>query len=641
MTGDPTLIVAVRQLLKAQQRARAAGVALAPEDQDAFIRAETHGKYTLKDAQSLLASIDTSIGARNLGRSFVQGATMNFGDELLGVLPEWLGGGKAAEEEMRLRDDLFREQHPVASTSAGVGGAVLAGLLAPEVELGEAAGVGGLALRGAVTGGVIGGLSGAGRGETASERLKDAAIDATAGGVTGAALPVLARGVQLFTAPEVRAAQRVLRAVNKSGGPSVVLRAARDATRLGRGDVTMLGDLSPQLRAATDFAANNSEDVYTELAPKLYGRQADMSDRLLQDVTDAVGDQDASARAAELAKARREFAEGPNGYGGLREAYPQLADGVVPMDGKVIPMTSAAQPLADILNQPKIASALREAQETGLIGKTPDTGLPSFQKLQDIKERLDDAVTAAYRQGKGNLAHRLGEARDALVEEMQKRVPGYADVAAEYARRMRLERALEAGAEAWNQVDTRGLRRTVQSLSPDELAEFRRGMASALITKLRSAQTNRNVAQELVNASKSMQDKLEIVFGSKQVFDEFMERVRLEAQLAQQLKSVGGSQTWRRAQAAAFDPEELAADVLPGVPYGPAAMASWLGRVGARVGRGALARRSAAQLGPLLTTTGPDAIEQLLMSIQGQAALTNPFATKALPAAAGGLFGQF
>lgn len=612
---DPKLIAALRKMLVAQKRATAAGAALSAYDLDAFVREETGGKHGLDDAKQLLTSINTDVGPRNLGRSAVQGATFDFGDELLGLLPEAVGGGENAKDEMRLRQDLFREQHPYADAGAGMAGSLGLALLLTRGK--GPASVPGSIGQGAALGAASGAVAGLGRGEgSLADRAPGAIVPALLGAGLGAAVPTLAGSLKVKLSPTLRATRRVTHAIEESGGPEAVAAQNAEMNLAGRGQHAMLGDLSDRLRLETDFAVNNSDDALAKIAPEVADRGRNASGRLLEDTRTVLGGNPrAAARMAELKGATRQV--GDDAFSELRASNPTVA---------IAPETAAT------LKDPVVSAALKEAQRTGLIGPVKDTGAPSFQHLQDVKETLDDAISAAFKAGRGNLGSRLKKAREVVVAELEK-VNGYTEATSKYAAAKKSEKALEAGVKAWGTEDTEELARAVGSMSSEALEEFRTGLASKLISKLRSTKTNRDAAKELMDASIATNDKLKVVFGTKENFDRYMFRVGKEAQLGKMKGVFGNSATQRRAQAAGFDPMEMGVGMAEGGAPSPVSLIQKLYAAGHRP----LQRATAKRVGEMTSIKGTQNISDFLETITNPEPLLGRLTGKALPVAMGGL----
>jgi hypothetical protein len=123
--------------------------------------------------------------ARGLGRQAVQGLTFNFGDEL-GLID------KQKTEE-------FAQEHPIASTVAGIAGGLPLFAAGPGAALARASMAGRSLLsnvgRSAGFGAGLGAVSGAGAGEGGvADRLPSAATGAAVGGVFGGAIPPVIAG---------------------------------------------------------------------------------------------------------------------------------------------------------------------------------------------------------------------------------------------------------------------------------------------------------------------------------------------------------------------------------------------------------------------------------------------------------------
>jgi hypothetical protein len=612
VTPDPILTAAIREFRARMKRREDAGMPASEELQEKFFRKATGGKYGLADARQFIDGIDTGINPRNLARSAVQGLTLNFADDLVGMV------NPAAGQEMKLRDELFGQQHPVADAAAGfAGGMVLPGAMGVRAFK-AGSGIMGATRTGAAIGGISGGLAGIGAGETVEQRAAGAAMGAAGGMAFGAAVPFVAGGIGAAFSPTQRAQRRLMSAVEGSGGAQALEGRVADFELADRGNEVMLGDLSNRMRNELDFTANANVDEFTQTATQLAERQRNAQGRLLNDTRTLAGDPVADELQQGLEAARRAWAD--QAYGALRSKYESIGTDVAQNP-------EIASALEQLFDQPKVRSAWKAAQEAGLIGKEADMGFPSFQQLQDVKEALDDAANAAFAARRGNLGTRLASARDLLVEKMSELIPEYRPVQAGYAKFKSLERALESGVEAWGMDDTRTLQRVVSEMAPEELKLFREGMASELISRLRSTDKNRGEAERLLNASDAMTDKLKVLFGDEQTFQRFMRRVEAEAEMGKSRRVVGGSATARRQAAEGFDPLDVAT-----LPMNPVGMFGKL----MQALPGTMARKTAAELGPVLRTQGAENIRDQLSTMQDAPPMVSPWFQQRVPAAVGG-----
>lgn len=621
---DPELLAAIREYL-ATKRALPKGVTVTPDDEEEFFRVKTGGKFGRADALPALSEITGKVTPGNLARSALQGVSLGFLDELVGKLPEALGGGAEARDITRLQDEEFKAAHPAGSFVGELAGGLLPAILSGG---GSAAGstlpraIG----RGVLTGAAAGAVSGAGHAEgDLQDRLPAAGMGAVGGAVLGGLIPAGIGAAKYVRSPARRGMARIQEAIQKSGGPDAAIAKAQDYARLGRGDEVRLPDaLGDHGIQAADFAANNSDDALIAVNKAVKARQVGQSERLLSDVRELGGDYYAPEIQDQLEKSRRAWAASDAGYEGLRQANKELA-----------PTVTAS--LKRLLTQPRVKETLQAAKQDGLIGEVPDIAKLSFSHLQDVAESLDDASSAAFRKGKGNLGTRLAEAHQLLRDEMRARVPGYAAVDAEYAQRKALENAVELGKAAWNDIDTRGFQTLVSRMTPDEKEVLRKSMVSEAIAKLRSAATNRDEAKRIVDLGQAMQDKLRLAFGSKENFQMFMERAQAEAELARLKGAISGPSTARRLQQQGYDPAEAGADAAAQALTHPQGLihhaVSAVARGVARRTTGAVARRTAAEMTPLLMTQGSDEIERLIRSLTARDALVGRPSSQAAPMA--------
>jgi hypothetical protein len=598
---NPELIKALQDLATARRNARAASQDITAQQAADFLASRG---VSLDEAGKFLAEAQ-KLSLRNLGRSAVQGAAMNWADELVGLFSPTQGAA------MRLRDEAFRDAHPTADMiAAGAGG------LATGLVTGGVAGpvtIPAAIARGGAAGLAMGGLAGAGIGTDAKSRIQGAGQGALLGAGLGAATGGVAGAVR-YMGPTQRAARRMNEAVAADGGAAALLGRVDEFEAGGRGREVMFGDLGPNVRGLADFAANNDELARVGLEEAAQARQHGMSGRLERDVTGVVGSPVAGVQRDALAHDTREWADGA--YGALRDENPSIRGANLayrPGSMHSTPSLAARTPdsvdLHQILNRPVVLRQLEEAIRTGDIQRLPERGDLSFRALQEIKQNLDDAVSAAYGAHKGARGAAIAEARDELVAWMRRNVDGYQAVDTEYARRAGLVRAVDRGVELFNNPDSRPLTQHVIGLGDGELHQLRQAIASEFVSKIRQARTNRDVAKELVESGPAMMDKLRVMFADRETFEAYLQRAGLEREMARMRGTYGGSATHRRGMAMDADPLQLAeAGVVGGAAAAVPAGVSQL----AKMGRGALTRREARRVGDVVRTQQAEHVRRLL-----------------------------
>lgn len=556
--------------------------------------------------------------------------------------------------------------HPVANATGALTGLVASPLnkLLPVGGNTLAGTIGKTALGGAIAGGVMG----AGQAPSGQE-LQQGVLGAGLGGVSGGLLGgALGLGAELL--PMRGAMNRLGAAVEGSGGPQAITQALAAREAIGKAGTATLADLSPRLRALADQVANSSEPAREAIEATAMSRQAGQSGRILQDLQSGIGADETPSIAARQAalEASREAWAGP-AYDALRAANP------------AVDSPAFRDAMGKLIQQPKLRAVWNEAQQTGLVGPFPDeaakaiqefgpklsdyqekaaqladlgldpekiTGLigpapeapgPSYQMLQNMKQSLDRAVGGAYRTGRTDLATRLSDARDVLQNFMVGNVPGYADVNAEYARRMGLERALAAGAKAFNTGDVGALQQQVGALSPAELEQFRYGLAAKQIEQLGKAQTNRDLGSQIVNSGPVSMAKLRTIFGDEPTMQRFMQQAQAEANDAKLRGTFGGSATARRFGG------NLRSTLYGGLGawalIHPHYLPYLLGVQLAKTGAANALERQGGEIAPMLMAQGPEAIRSALARIMALRTSLLPYAAQQGAQVAGGAAGSY
>lgn len=643
---DPELLKTIREYVKVSASAQKSGATVTPENQEEFFREKTGGKYGFKDADKIMQGLRGDHG--NGVASFLQGFTSNFGDEIVGALPEALGGGEGGKEQMRLRKDLFAQDHPVGDAAIGVGGALASTVLLPELKMAKAATTGARIARGAGIGAAYGGAAGAGEGETIDERLSKGAFGAGAGAVLGAIPGAAVATYKTLAAPLERATARIEEAIQQMGG----FHAARgELARLrasGKDHLALLADLSPHLNAAADFSANNSDKARVAIKGAVDDRAAGTPQRVLDDFRNAAGDAHAPTRTEDLTQSLRSWAS--DAYGKLRGMgekfdtkavakelqHPQLGKAwqYIRRNGDL--STPEGASLDDFFTQLKSADPdVRAAARKAILNSdgTATAERPvSFGDLQQFKRILDARVSKAFKAGDGELGNAYKTIRDKVKGIITQKVPAYAATDAEYARRKGLIQAVQDGVDAFHNNDITALKNKVASLSPEALEQFRHGLASAQIVALQGKGTGSAAVREMTTDKLAQQARLKVVFGNEKTLNDFMEKAKTEKQFDQLKEAVGGSQTARRLAASAHDPlDEVSRNMHNG-------LISRVTHAATRRVVQAIQHKTAGEMAKPLLTQGGDAIERLLGELEkNRAPLVKRWVSDQLPAAIGSL----
>lgn len=247
-----------------------------------------------------------------------QGLMMGYGDEAEGFVRSMLPGGRSYEEELadvRKKVETAQRERPIAATTAEVGGSLaptVAALAAIPFSGGASAPAAGAAavrtgtllsnlVRGGARGAAIGGgqglVEGFGKGEggfenRAERALGEGAVGAGVGGVLGAAAPVVGSAVgNLFSSPTTRAQNRMLDVLGEQGmNPADV--AADYARRQAQGvKPEIIADLYPGSAVAGESrrVLNVPGANRAEITQQLVGRMDEQGPRVAQAFERATG----------------------------------------------------------------------------------------------------------------------------------------------------------------------------------------------------------------------------------------------------------------------------------------------------------------------------------------------------------------
>jgi hypothetical protein len=623
---NPDLVKAARALVAFRQQNPDA-----TEDEVRQITA--HYGQKAEDVSAYLKKLDADHG--NLVASGLKGFTANFADELVGALPKALGGGEAGSEEMKLRQTLANQEHPVGSRAielaGGIGSAALTGGLAPELQVGGR--VANAAATAAAAGGAYGAISGAGAGETASERLHKGITEGLVGAGLGGALGAGA-GALAELSPVAKALRLQLAAIEESGGYKALKQTLQQFRDAGRGKEVMTLDLSKPLQQLGDYAATGNPRVYNAAAEKLNARQPDITERILGDVEDIKGKPlpDAVAKAEQLKSEKYDWAN--TAYGNLRNVQMNVPEDAV---SKIV----QAPTIQHLLDQASLADDMKAGSPLqALLKRLQSTGKPTspedlaavkslangetpalaqrpltFNDLHQLERALDGKVGMAYTKGNVPLADAYKGVRNQVRDLLTKVSPDYANVTEEYAAKSQLQEMLTKGVETWNKIGVRDLTNDLAKLSPDDAETFRYGLASKLVDTLRDAKTNRSVAKNIMDGGLSMQEKLKVIFGSPQKFDEFMSRVHAEKTMGESRGVIGGSPTAKRLMDATYDPKFDPIPSLHSFMYSPhAGLARIIGTLTGNAEQ-KMTQRTTQTIGNSMFTQGADKVDALLRKL--------------------------
>lgn len=522
---NPDLERAFSLLAQARITARNNGVKFSPDEEEAFIREETQGKYGLSD-----------IGNTGAGRvtAVAQGALFNWADELAGLFSKEFG------EKVRIRGEAFRKARPKEAFALELlGGLAVPGVGTAKTAARGAVGVGKGILRSTAFGGGAGALAGAGAADSGYRR-EGAGIGAVSGAAVGGTLSTAVGGFRRFLSSKMKARRLRGELVKGAGGAASIRSRAAELSEVSP-DVTV-ADAAPTLRGAAERMLSEFPELYADVQNRIAARQAQANKRFAKRFAQTRPSEVPAERLSRMRASTRDWAASDVGFEGLRQAY------------KKLPNPDA---FVNYFKQPNIKSLWRQAQKVGLVGMDvpfpanlakEQAKIPSFANVHELIQGLDKAVRSKFQSpGQKQLARQMSDVVDFLKGELGSQVPEAAPVFAEYATRMGREKGLQLGRDIFRATPNKlpDLVVKFRSMAPEAQFEARLSLAGELLQKMRMTSKTRSFAS-IVKKDPALQAKFSMAFGNKQGFLGFLKTAGLEEELNKLREITANSRTAMR-----------------------------------------------------------------------------------------------
>ena len=481
---------------------------------------------------------------------------------------------RMASQKARIEatDQAVREQYPKTSFVAPVATSIAALPFAGPADA-ISAGVGRVApgLAGAATdtlaSGVVGSgygaLYGAGEGDTASDRLKNAETGALWGFGGGAVAPHLADAAsgaldyaaQAVVPTSTLAARKIASAIGtdvKNGNTAVS--PTQHLVGQAEGQPLVVGDLGGKATGnLARAAANASPEADSALSSLVHDRFQSQGDRI-SDFVQGLYNQPLDATSIQdAAKARAAAVNAPL----YAQAYQAGSQGVwTPRLQALTQPAEMQKAIAGAGNKSKLDAAITgngpvanpfTFDQNGVMQLQPGQ-TPTLQFWDHVKRGLDDQIEAAQGGQQRSYAGQLTNLKNALLSELDSAVPSYATARATAKGAFDSDNAFEQGTEFFNKVGSPVKSsqqiKQISQMTPAQRDMFELGGASALVQKTQAAGNNRD-ATTLFN-SPDVQSKLGLVFQNRapQIAD-FIKREQGMNWLRN--ATIGGSNTTRQA----------------------------------------------------------------------------------------------
>jgi len=405
----------------------------------------------------------TSLIGDVFGRQFLgQGVLMGAGDEAEAVARSLARGTTYSDElaYVRQMNALTRAERPMTSMGAEIIGGLapavaatiatggLAGPAAAARTVGLAAQIGRQAGVGAAASGVQGGIEGFAKGEgNAAARLDKAAEQAIEGmafgGAAGAAIPAAKGLYQSFSrTPQELAAGIVQRGLQQEGMTAPDLLRAYQQRQAAGVKPEIASEILPPgsaLESQARLVAQAPGASRGQIGQQLAERAAGQTGRLEDEFAAAIGQQkNLFASLDELAATRELQAK--------------------PLYAKVDPMVARSDDLDallkkvpnNIFSELEAVADIRGINPATIIKRNEKNAREiardyTFAEVDTVQKALDDASSAAYRAGKGNLGGDLKSLRDGIINAAEKQSGDYKQARSIWADTRSAERLMKEG----------------------------------------------------------------------------------------------------------------------------------------------------------------------------------------------------
>lgn len=467
-------------------------------------------------------------------RGAADAVTMGFGDELASYPASWATGQPREQvlSEMRGLDKQAQSQNPGSYMGGQVAGGVAMGLAAgPATFSGRAAAstLGPRIMAGAADGAIFGGLHGAGTGEDASGRARNAITEALIGTAAGGAFPLVSAGLskaytgirdslkagpiskQAGASPE---AMRLLGQVMDADG-SLGPQGQGNMARAG-GDA-MLADAGPNARAVLDTAIQRGGPGAVD-ARNAISQRTGRAGQAVNDALDNTLGAPQGVTAARTAIRKGSASARSSAYG---DAYNAAIDYADPRGQAIENIVKTRVPKSAIDAANELMRTKGEGSKQ-ILAKVADDGSVVFETLPDVRQLdyitrgLNEVADKAHGEGKLGGTTAKGSAYEALSRELRDNlkglVPEYGKALETAADPIRRSKAVELGSKLLSPSMTRDqVDEAVQGMTGPEKDALAQGVRSRLDDLManvtRTVQDGDTPAREAIKAIKDMSSR--------------------------------------------------------------------------------------------------------------------------------------
>lgn len=191
------------------------------------------------------------------------------------------------------------------------------------------------------------------------------------------------------------------------------------------------------------------------------------------------------------------------------------------------PMAMPERVQAILDKAPSAIQALKLAQRTLADRRAVGDKISHIDVIDAVKQRLDDQIGTAVRQGEGNRARDLLRIKNLIVSEADRAIPEYAQARQVFAGRRTLENAAELGGQ-YLRMTPKDIRSAIETMGESEMRMFRLGAKQAILDQVDKVQTNSDAMKRIFGKYGDL-EKMRLIIPDEQSFDAFRTAMRREA----------------------------------------------------------------------------------------------------------------
>jgi len=492
--------------------------------------------------------------AMNLGRTFTQGATFGFGDEIeaaiRSMLPEGMGGGEYAEIRNKVREEIsrYKQQNPGTAITTELVGAIVPSIIATMMTGGTAAPL--TISRMAGIGFAEGAASGLGYSE--SEDFGGQLADTLQGGGIGTFLnPVVGKGGKFAIQGVSDLIDFTKRKLGKLPADAVQAEIQRLIKLTGKNEQQLMMDFMEGRYLSDNKTLQNALKAYVieggEAGAEVLSRSAARAKTTKQGAIDALQERFAPGMEDNVLRgfSRSEEALKKEQSKIYDKIFKNAPDDVITESIRKS-MMDAAQTVPGALDKVNALYAMNNLVplfSKDAAGAITMVRQPTLRDAEMIRRGLSEASQKLYKEGEGSLGEAVKRKEKSLRTGIDEASKPLARVRADYAKRLSANEAFTEGRKALR-ADVAETEMYLENLTGEQLKAFKAGVMVSLRNQInRQKTTFAKLADEDAQFGATLRMVLD---GGDENIDDLIKKLDLAgdtSEIAQKVKPGAGSPT--------------------------------------------------------------------------------------------------